>query len=498
MPASARRTYFESMMSHGFTILRLHKVDSDGVCQCRAGKDCRNPGKHFATRYGWQSVIPTVDEVEQHLDEGGSVGLSLWYEDARIPQSPGRLVVFDCDEAAAEPWLRSQGITSPLMVHGRRGVHVYCRMPAHVPELKSDTRTLQNPRIDIKVSGLVVLPWSPDKRLFIDGRDVSNDPAAIAAFFGDHQRLLASLPEVDPRTLVPGMTLRYPQPVTVTRAPAATTTQLMAAAAFPATSAAPATVPAPPPSRAPRRRVRFSEYHPTTFYSGYVGLQYNRRKNNAITHAGNLDPSIEGKAPRQKLLKVAADCIIHYGMSDQDTWEIIRDKFNPRCRSKDGGRYPWRKDEVAWAIEVAHQPDSYSTLNEIRGPVDISNALAHERARGEHANARRLAAQRSARSRDFGNARSFIQTYYEADATAQLPFAELLRAVNRALTFEEQEPVSGKRLGMLLAEDGISSERGVVTGLKVRLCDNPSLCHNSLLYRVCPAAPCPIYFQGGV
>jgi hypothetical protein len=35
-------------------------------------------------------------------------------------------------------------------------------MPAHVPELKTDTRTLQSPRIDIKVSGLVVTPWSPD------------------------------------------------------------------------------------------------------------------------------------------------------------------------------------------------------------------------------------------------------------------------------------------------------------------------------------------------
>jgi len=57
-------------------------VDANGVCQCRDGKNCRNPGKHFATRYGWQSVIASVDDVEQHLDDGGSVGLSLWYFNA--------------------------------------------------------------------------------------------------------------------------------------------------------------------------------------------------------------------------------------------------------------------------------------------------------------------------------------------------------------------------------------------------------------------------------
>jgi len=497
MPASARRTYFESMMRHGFTMLRLHKVDSDGVCQCRDGKDCRNPGKHFATRYGWQSVIASVDDLEQHLDEGGSVGLSLWYEDSRIQQSPGRLVVFDCDDPYGEGWLRSKGITSPLTVIGKRGVHIICRMPAHVPELKTDTRTLQSPRIDIKVSGLVVAPWSPDKRLCINGQDVSNDPAAIAAFLGDYQRLLASLPEVDPRDLVPNMTERYPQPVTVTPLRTGTTTP-STAAALPTAAAAPSTVPAPPPARAPRSRVRFSEDRPTTFYPGYAGLQYNRRKNNATTHAGNLDPSIEGKGPRGKLLKVAADCIIHYGMSDQDTWEIIRDTFNPRCRSKDGSRYPWRKDEAAWAIEIAHQPDSFSTLDQVRGPVDITNALAHERARGERANARRVAGQRSARGQDYGNIRSFIGTYYESDEAARLPFGELLNAVNRALVFDEQDEVSPQRLGRLLAEDGIKSERGVVSGLKVKLCDDPSLCSNSLLYRICPAAPCPIYCQGGV
>ena len=33
MPISARRAFYESMMAHGFTMLRLHKVDADGEAQ---------------------------------------------------------------------------------------------------------------------------------------------------------------------------------------------------------------------------------------------------------------------------------------------------------------------------------------------------------------------------------------------------------------------------------------------------------------------------------
>jgi hypothetical protein len=153
---------------------------------------------------------------------------------------------------------------------------------------------------------------------------------------------------------------------------------------------------------------------------------------------------------------------------------------------------------VAWAIEIAHQPGSYSTLDTIRGEVDITNALAHERARGERANARRVARQASTRRRDYDNIRAFLATYYEPDGAACLPFGELLDAVNRALAFEEQPPVTKQRLGRLLKEEGIPSERGVVMGLKVRLCEEPEECRNTLRYLACPSAPCPLNYQGGV
>jgi hypothetical protein len=235
-----------------------------------------------------------------------------------------------------------------------------------------------------------------------------------------------------------------------------------------------------------------------TFYPGYTGLPYNRRKTNAASHTRVLKPSIVGKDPRARLIKATADCILHYGMSDQDTWEIIRDRFNPRCRDRDGNRYPWRKHEVAWAIGVTHQPGSYSTLDLIRGEVDISNAVEHERSRGERANARRLAGQARDRSQDYGNVREFLETYYEADDAAVIPFSALLRAVNRGLAVEAQEPVTSNRLGRLLAEDGIDSERGEVAGLKVRDCIDPYTCENNLRYLSCPVSPCPLKYQRGV
>lgn len=485
MPITARRAFYESMMAHGFTMLRLHKVDADGVCCCWKKKDCDRPGRHFATSRNWKSVIATVDELEAHMDDGGSVGLSLWYQDGRIPQSPGRLVVFDCDEAAAEPWLRKQGITSPIMVTSKRGVHIYCRMPADVPELKSDTSTLQNPRIDIKVSGLVIAPWSPDKRLHINGQDVSDDPAAILAFLGDYDRLMASLPEVDPRTLVPDMTERYPKALPAARAKAATPSLVAAGSS--------SNLPVPPADTEPPKRIKFSEEKPVNFYAGYQGLQYNRRKTNAAAHVRKLQPSIPGQKPHDKLVTAVSNCIIHYGMSDQDTWEIIRDYFNPRCRDKQGRRYPWRKDQIAWAIGIAHQEGAYSSLDRIRGEVDISNALAHERARGERANARKKVRDDAAREKDYGYIRLFIGTYYQGDGACCLPFRDLLDAVNKSRELDEQPPVTSQRLGKLLAADGIPSLKGMV-GLKVKVCDDPYTCRNTLRYMVCPATPCSLYY----
>lgn len=153
---------------------------------------------------------------------------------------------------------------------------------------------------------------------------------------------------------------------------------------------------------------------------------------------------------------------------------------------------------MAWAVDIAHQPGSYSTLDQIRGQVDITNALAHERARGERANARRVAGQRRAKERDYDKIRTFLGTFYETDESAALPFDDLLCAVNRALVYDESEPVTPQRLGKLLREDGIKSERGVVTGLKERLCDDPDTCEYTSRYRRCPVSPCPLRFQGGV
>jgi hypothetical protein len=180
-------------------------------------------------------------------------------------------------------------------------------------------------------------------------------------------------------------------------------------------------------------------------------------------------------------------------MSDQDTWEIIRDYFNPRCRDKQGKRYPWRKDQIAWAIEVAHQEGAYSILDRIRGEVDISNALAHERARGERANARKKVKNAAVRDQEYGYLRLFIGTYYEPDGGCCLSFKELLDAVNKSRELDDLQPVTTPRLGKLLAADGIPSIKGMV-GLKVKACDDPYTCRNTLRYMVCPSTPCSLYY----
>lgn len=173
---------------------------------------------------------------------------------------------------------------------------------------------------------------------------------------------MAALPEVDPRMLVPDMTERYPK---------ALPTQETAAQSQVGTGIG-SKHPLPPAGTEPPKRIKFSHEKPVSFYPGYQGLQYNRRKTNAAAHVRGLLPSIPGQKPHIKLLTAVSNCIIHYGMSDQDTWEIIRDYFNPRCRDKQGKRYPWRKDLVAWAITVAHQEGAYSSLDRIRGEVNIT------------------------------------------------------------------------------------------------------------------------------
>lgn len=40
-------------------------------------------------------------------------------------------------------------------------------------------------------------------------------------------------------------------------------------------------------------------------------------------------------------------------MSDQDARGIVRDYFNSRCRDRKGKPYPWHKEEVSWAVDIA-------------------------------------------------------------------------------------------------------------------------------------------------
>lgn len=483
MPITARRCFYENLLKHGFTLIRLYKAtrDHEGnlICACRKGIDCRNQGKHPDSRFQWRSIVTNLDEIEQHLDQGGSIGLGLWfYPKHRTPASPGRLVIFDCDDEYGLPWLREQGITSYWEVHGQRGAHVYCRLPDDVPELKSDTRTLQAPlpKIDIKVSGLVVLPWSPNKVLYLHGRDASNDPAAVDEFFRDFPGLLGALPAIDPRVIAPKMNLRYPVPAPSAKA---ATPSSIAVAVASSPAQAPATA---------RVALSATKPLPEAYSPEYAELPYYERKRLGRSHAGKVKPSVQGQEPKKKLLFLVRNLILNYGLSHQDAWLAVRDKFNPRCTAKDGRRYRWLKTDVAHAIEFAVQEGSYSSLSIVhvpldrraryaakmagkdveKVPVDQAAVLVRLKAKGEQANQdRQLAAQERA-SEIFASIHTFFQECCELDPNEAAVFSLVHDAACGWMSVRGIQTVSKKRLGMYLRVHGMDTDSvGRVQGLRL-------------------------------
>ena len=152
LPRAARRVFVECLPAR-YPILKLHRIDKNGECSCGKWSDtryrnkkeryeawktgvippCRQPGKHLMSS-AKRSVMTSIDEIEFHMDCGGSIGICLRMEG--VPAGPLRLVVFDCDREGAYEWLKQRGITSAMEVFGKRGVHVIAILPADCPDLQ--------------------------------------------------------------------------------------------------------------------------------------------------------------------------------------------------------------------------------------------------------------------------------------------------------------------------------------------------------------------------
>jgi len=149
--------------------------------------------------------------------------------------------------------------------------------------------------------------------------------------FNSLDGLRSWLPQVDPRTVIPGMRERdHDDPVVL---------DVSADQGQEDADEGPNTL-KPEKRREPPVSLYLSDVQPSegSYHPNYLGFPYHERKRHAGSHAENALPSIPGKDPWGKLVKVVNDCIHHYGMSDKTTWEIVRDRFNPRCMHGDGRR----------------------------------------------------------------------------------------------------------------------------------------------------------------
>jgi len=429
MHSDTRLIFYTKLFNLGFKLIELQIIDEDGDCTCPEGAACRNPGKHpvAGQRLG-HSIFSSPAEALQHLDNGGGVGLAIWYKRKPLNTPPLQLVVFDCDDLEGEPWLEARGVFSKVKVRGRRGVHIYCLIPEGLPLFKSNTTALRpefgTPRIDVKTSGLIVLPWSPNKRLEICGREVTDDPEAVAALLNSLEDFAANLPLVDPRMIVPSMAIRD--------------LELAGSAKY----------------------IYLSRSHPKPgeFSPSLVDVHYGERVKLASHHAfRSATPSIQGQKPRQALFKLVANLRRMFGLSEKDIWCVVKESYNHRCLDSEGKSYPWKKAEVAQVIREAKARNAFSSLEEAAKlhddwvQPDLSKTLERQRRRGRKANDRRQARRQEAQSRCFGIIEQCLQEG-GVEIVDGMQFKPTLDEINAALHRMGEPSVTGERLRQYLRE----------------------------------------------
>lgn len=359
----ARYAYLECLMSLGFTLIKLHRLETDGDCTCHPmsttrGKNlserlkaraegillpCKVPGKHPAHFQVEGCVITDLQEMGLHLDQGGGIGMVLRVKDLR--RSPLRVIAYDCDRLGAAEWLKARGIESPWEVYGRGGKHVFGILPAGAPDFHSNTTTLnpgrknptseEQPGIDIKTSGHLVIAFSPFKRLVLNGRDVSEDPEAIRVFFQNEAAVRANLPEFDPRVLVPKMSVYQPDNA-IQKA-----------------------------MKRKRNLVKLlsTEKPSTEVIAGpYRKLPYNERKTFARRFVAVRAKDPVGSGIEKAAYRTICILLSRFFLSERDSFEMMRDYYNPRCRTDDHKPAPLHVRKLAYLVLWVAQQDLFDPM----------------------------------------------------------------------------------------------------------------------------------------
>jgi len=494
----ARRAFFECLLANRFTLLKLHKVNERGECSCnswsstrgrsiqerwQAHKEgrvlpCKQPGKHMTAPFQ-RCKMKTVEAVEAHMDAGGSVGLCLRIEEAR---SPLRMVIYDCDRPGAAEWLAARGIQSVIEVYGRRegSKHIYALLADDCPELKTDTRSLnphtgnpttdEKPGVDIKTSGLVVLPFSPNKRLVINGQDVSDDPYAIRAAFGSLDAMKKFLPVSDPRVLAPKMTMHT---VGEARGFIYDVREVEGGA----------TSVCDTDTRSPRDKEPLSTARPRKeqLVGVYREFPYHQRKHWARKFA-RLDahPAIEGQNPDSTLFGVAIVLRRRFEISEEDMFQLLKHHYSPRCRDAQGKLYPYGDRQIVHVIEGTRDSQWIDPLmNGVEPGMSPPNhneemiTCMKERlkVRDARSNTRRMRRAYIERETRINLVQRFLQARYVLHASNQrTPIKELLDALNQWIGDNHAGPTFNvNQLARALTALGIEHRRGKVLGLMMVL-----------------------------
>lgn len=470
---NARRIYFDSLLRMGFTLLRLYKLNVDGQCTCsplsptrnlsnarreeykRTGllAPCGNPGKHLVGNAS-QAMFRDVKKIEKHLDHGGSVGICMRMK--RLPPMPLRLVVVDCDRPGALPWLERRGVRSPLEVPGRRGKHLYFLLPDDVPDLLSDTSSLnpgsknpvseEQPGIDIKVSGLVVTPYSPNKRLFLDGEDISDCPGKVQACFGTKETLEGLLPRLDPRILVPTMRVYAPgSEMIVSKESAGTDSEQKAE----------------PRQKLDPRSTLSSRRSGRIFGAGDLReLPYHYRRNLAKNFLGRARVAVEGKNPDSTMFRVICSITKHYWMSELDSFDLVKRFYNHRCLDADGFLYPYGDRQLVAMIRAAQKAEVYDPIGrknkEGWSPPCLERILKRIRKRDARSNLRRQK-RANEQTRLIRNGVEEFLLSIGGDATrteTSAGFSHLHKSCNTWMKDHLGVTITAKRLGDILCAFG--------------------------------------------
>jgi putative DNA primase/helicase len=178
-----------SLQAYGLSPIPVYGLREGAVCGCRAGSDCKSPGKHPAGA-GWQRAAIDAGGVERWLEQGGNVGLRMGVQPSGVV-----LVAIDVDGAEGiasfEELIAELGEPLPSLTQttASGGFHYIAQWPVDEPVPSNGVGQLRS-KIDVRGAGAQIVT-SPSRHV----RDQSGRAYSWACVPARHAADLPFLPE---------------------------------------------------------------------------------------------------------------------------------------------------------------------------------------------------------------------------------------------------------------------------------------------------------------